>query len=224
MSEHRIPDRLRRGVLAGLGPVRPLPRPAIRALEVSVWAVALFLAIPAIFPLREDAAILGWLLTWGAAAAESLTGAVLVGLAMREAVPGSGIGRGRSLAALAAGLAVHATVGLSTWMNGPALTQTAVGLHAGARCFAMQGALALPALALGFWLVVRAMPVRPPWAGALAGLGAALMADGVWHLICPSSDLRHLLVWHGGATVLITVTGWLLGVLWQRREDDRLRL
>ncbi|MGE5234877.1 MAG: NrsF family protein [Acidobacteriota bacterium] len=222
MSERRLPERLRRQVLADLRPVRPLPPPAVRAAEVALWAVALFLIVPAVFPLRRDGALLGWLLMWGAAAAECLTGILLVGLALREAVPGAGLGRGRSLAALIAGVTVQAMVGVLSWVKSPPSATGVTAHHSGAACFASQSMLALPALALAMWLVVRALPVRPRWAGALAGLGAGLMADGVWHLICPLSNLEHLLLWHGGATALLTLAGWLLGLLWERREAARL--
>jgi hypothetical protein len=77
--------------------------------------------------------------------------------------------------------------------------------------------LGLPALMLTIFLVVRALPVRPPWAGALAGLGAGLLADGVWHLVCPVCTLRHLLLWHGAATATMVGVGFLLGVAWERR-------
>jgi hypothetical protein len=73
-------------------------------------------------------------------------------------------------------------------------------------------------------LIVRAFPVRPRWAGALAGMGAGLVADGAWHLICPRSDLAHVLVWHLGATLLMAGAGWFLGALWERREVRRLSI
>jgi hypothetical protein len=55
-------------------------------------------------------------------------------------------------------------------------------------------------------------------------MGAGLVADGVWHLICPRSDLAHLLVWHGGATVVMTGFGLALGLLYERRATRRFRL
>jgi hypothetical protein len=221
MSTPRVPERLRQQVLVDLQPVRPLPRPALRAMEIALWAAGLFLLVLALHPLREDAADLGRWLLWGAAAAEAVVGVLLAGLALREAVPGSGIGRVRVGLALALGVATQLAASGWTWMNAPATTAAEMVRHRGAVCFSVQELLGLPGLALAFWLVQRALPVRPRWSGALAGMGAGLLADAVWHLICPRSDLSHVLIWHGGATVLTTGAGWLIGALYEALAAHR---
>jgi hypothetical protein len=224
MSPQALPDRLRREVESDLRPVEPLPRPALRALEVAIWAIAVFVVVPALLPLRQDAPALGWLLVWGAAVAEGLVGLLLIGLALSEAVPGSGVGSARAGLGLGAGAATQLAVALLSWMSAPTLPPGDAARHAGTSCFSAQGLLAFSGLAFAFWLVVRALPVRPRWAGALAGMGAGLVADGVWHLICPRSDPAHLLVWHGGATAVMTGFGWALGLLYERRAMRRFRL
>jgi hypothetical protein len=221
MSTPRIPDELRRAVAADLEPVRPLPAPWARAAEVGVWAAAALLLVPVLFGVRHDAAALGLLMTWGAGIAEVMAGLLVVAVAMAEGIPGGGLSPLRRGLALLGGVAVQAGVAVLTWMRAPAGGEVAV--HGGASCFAMQGMLGLPALALAAWLLVRALPVRPRWAGALAGLGAGLVADGAWHLACPVCDLRHVLIWHGGATAAMTLAGFLLGALWERRRLRRLR-
>jgi len=221
VSQRALPERLRRELGADFGPVRPLPRPSLRALELAIWAIVLCVLVLLLLPMRGDGDARGWPLVWGAAAAEGLAGLLLSGLALREAVPGSGIGPARSGLALAAGAAVQLSVGILTWLGGP--TPSAVAEHhGGLTCLSAQSGLGFTGLALGFWLVVRALPVRPRWSGALAGMGAGLVVDGVWHLVCPRSDLAHVLVWHGGATVAIVGLGWLLGWLWETRELRRL--
>jgi hypothetical protein len=175
---------------------------------LALWAVVLLLIVPSLLPLRQDAPSLGFWLVWGAAVFEALLGSILIGLALREAVPGQGIGPARSMAAFGAGVAAQGLVGLLTWKNAPALAAAAAAHHAGLTCLAAQVALGLPGLVIGFWLVTRALPLRPGWTGALLGTGAGLVADGTWHLICPRADLGHVLVWHGGATVLLTAAGW----------------
>jgi hypothetical protein len=214
-----VPETLWREVAADLRPVRPLPAPALRTLEAAVWAIAVLLLVLLLVPVRRDAAALGWLLIWGASAAEGLAGLLLIGLALREAVPASGLGPGRAALALLAGAAIETTIGLQTWLAAPPSATAAH--HSGLVCFSAQGGLGFTGLALAFWLVVRALPVRPPWAGALAGMGAGLVADGIWHLVCPRSDLAHVLVVHGGATVALTAAGWLLGWLWEARQARR---
>ena len=221
MSGPRPPERLLREVTSDLRPVRPLPPPAWRAANVALWGAALFLCLPLLHPLREDAALLGPWLLWGVAAVEALAGLLLAHLALREAVPGSGVGAARVGLALALGAATQVAAALWTWTSATIPTTLDVSRHRGLMCFSAQEALGLPGLALALWLVRRALPVRPCWSGALAGLSAGLLADGVWHLICPRSDLSHVLVWHGGATLLTTAAGWLLGALDERRSAIR---
>jgi hypothetical protein len=218
----QLSEALRRAVAADLRPVRALRPPARRVLDVALWAVVALVAAPLLFSVRPDATLLGVMVTFGAAALEVVAGLLLVGAALREAVPGGGIGRARAAAALTAGAAVQTAVALLTWMGARAAPAAAGSGHSGAACAAMQGMLGLPALAIALFLLARALPVRPPWAGALAGLGAGLIADGAWHTVCPMCGLEHLLVWHGGATVLMAGGGWLLGIAWQRREERRM--
>lgn len=217
MSAH-LPERLRDAVATDHGAVRPLLPACVRALDVALWAVVILVAVPALVGMRHDAPELGWLVTWGAAVLECTAGVLLVAVALREAIPGSGASGGARVAALVAGFVVQGGVAALTWMRGSGGLLGAAAEHGGATCTATEGMLALPALAIAALLIVRGLPVRPPWAGALAGLASALVADGVWHLACPSTNLFHLLVWHGGATAGMTLAGWLLGVLWQNRK------
>ena len=53
-------------------------------------------------------------------------------------------------------------------------------------------------------------------AGALAGAASGLLADALWHLVCPRVDLAHVVVWHFGATLLVAAAGALSGFLWGR--------
>ena len=220
MSTLRPPEALVAQVKADLRPVRPLPRPARRAMNVALCGAVLFLLVPSLHPLRDDAPDLGRWLLWGAAGAEALAGMLLAALALREAVPGGGIGPVRTSLALTVGAATQVAAGLWTWMN-TVSARADLAQHKGPACFTIQQLLGLPVLLLAFWLVQRALPVRPRWSGALAGMSAGLLADGVWHLICPRSDLPHVLVWHGGATALTTAAGWLLGALYERRALRR---
>jgi hypothetical protein len=45
-----------------------------------------------------------------------------------------------------------------------------------------------------------------------------LTGDAVTHLLCPISDLTHVLVWHTGAVLGFAVLGWLAGTIWERRR------
>ncbi len=45
-----------------------------------------------------------------------------------------------------------------------------------------------------------------------------MTADALTHVLCPMSDLRHVLVWHTGALIGLMFIGWLAGKLWERKR------
>lgn len=204
-----LPDGLRRALDADHRPVRPLRPASVRALWVALWAALALAGLPVVIGFRADIASLGFALSWGAAVFECIAGLGLVVLALREAVPGSGVTRPVGSAALAAGIAVQVLVAALSWLQRgmPSGSFPPRGAH----CFPMESTLALPALALTMVLVGRAYAVRPRWAGVLGGAGAGVVTDGIWHLICPFADLSHVLVWHGGAVLALAALGWIVG-------------
>lgn len=204
-----LPDGLRRALDADHRPVRPLRRASVRALWVALWAALALAGLPVVIGMRADIASLGFALSWGAAVFECIAGLGLVVLALREAVPGSGVTPPVGSAALAAGIAVQVLVAVLSWLQrGMPSGSFPPG---GAHCFPMESTLALPALALTMVVVGRAYAVRPRWAGVLGGAGAGVVTDGIWHLICPFADLSHVLVWHGGAVLALAALGWIVG-------------
>ncbi len=219
MSTGAVPEPLRREVSADLRPVRPLPPVWMRSLvAVAIGAIGLALVIAVLkLSLRPDMArIPGWL-GWGCTALQLAVGVLLIAMALREAVPGRSIpGRAVGLA-VATALLIHVVVGIATWMASPGVAYapshaTALGMG----CTSHDLALALPGFLVTLWLVFRALPVRPSVAGLLGGGGAALIADAVNHLVCPMSDLRHVLVWHTGALLGLMALGYVAGLVWER--------
>jgi hypothetical protein len=206
----QLPDPLRRALEADHRPVRALWPASLRALLVAAWTALALALLPLAIGIRGDIAGLGFVLSWGGAALECLAGLGLVVLALREAVPGSGVTTSTGAAALGAGVAVQVGVAVLCWLR----CGVPFGSFppAGAHCLTDEGLLALPALALTMLLVARAYAVRPRWAGLLGGAGAGILTDGVWHLICPYAELSHVLVWHGGAVLALASLGWMLGV------------
>jgi hypothetical protein len=148
---------------------------------------------------------------------------ILVWAALREAVPAMSLGPSRNATILAVGLGVHAAVGVGLWwVGGGAISGPWAGREV-ALCSGVLGALAVPQLALAAWLVMRALPLRPRWSGALAGAAAGLFADSIWHLVCGRVDLLHLAIAHAGTVVVATVAGWGWGRAVSLRESPRRR-
>lgn len=216
------PEELLRAVRADLEPVRPLASPARRALALAAWAPVALIVVLALFGLRPDAAVLGWPLTWGTVIVQMAAGLALGALALAETVPGLGPPRGRVVAMVV--VACAAFVALA-WLTRDASPGKAVRdplLTFGPACFAMLLLVGLPALAVAAALFVRAAPLRLAGALVIAGAGAGVMAEGIYHLHCWVTDLRHVLVWHGGAVVALALVGLAAGVAWDRREGRRM--
>lgn len=218
MSSNTVPETLRQAVGDDLAPVRPLPPAWVRTIQAAALAalglVALFIIFR--FTLRFDLHELPMWLSWGCTAVQLAIGVVLIGLALREAVPGQGVPMSTVAVAVAIGVLMQILVAVVTWMHSPGMSMPAGhGLVLGFGCAVHDSALAAPALAITMWLVFRALPLRPSVAGLLGGAGAAVTADAVNHVICPMSDLRHVLVWHTGALLGLIALGWALGRAWE---------
>lgn len=208
-SASGLPPRLRAAVLEELRPVRPLRRPGIRALAVATPAAVVLGT--ALFATWRGWASLGGAstLAWAGSLAQWCAATLLLWLALREAVPGEGLGGVRAALGLAAGVAVQLGGALLVAHGGG-------GVAGGLPCLQRELTLGLPLLVFAAFLALQALPLRSAWAGALAGAAAGLLADALWHLVCPRVDLPHLLVWHFGATPLLAAAGALAGLAWAR--------
>ena len=224
MTTRSVPDTLHRAVAADLQPVRPLPPVWIRTLlAVAVAAVGLGVAVAVFkFSLRPDMDQFPMWLSWGCTALQLVIGVALIGMALREAVPGGGVPRGAVAVGVGTGVLMQMLVGIATWMHSPGAPYVpGRGLAVGVGCSTHDLALGLPALVVTLWLVFRALPLRPSVAGLLGGTGAAVAADSVNHIICPMSDLRHVLVWHTGVIFGLMLLGWAVGKIWERNRFRR---
>lgn len=224
MTTPSLPESLRRAIGEDLQPVRPLP-PVWMRLLTAIAVTATGLAIAIVFfklTLRPDMGQIPMWLSWGCTAAQLTVGIVLIGMALREAVPGNGVPWGAVKLAVGTGFVMQILVGIATWMHSPGMPYvTGHGLATGIGCATHDIALGLPALAVTLWLVFRALPLRPSIAGLLGGCGAAVTADAINHIVCPMSDLRHVLVWHTGVIFGLMLVGWLAGKIWERARFGR---
>lgn len=217
-----LPPTLRRAIADDRGPVRPLASPVRRALALLAWAAIAVPVLLALRGLRPDLDALGFLCGWGVVVAEVAAGTALVALALAEAVPGRGAGRGTALVALAAALGLFGGLALLARRESPGMAVGDALRDHGLGCFSLQGLVGVTALAVAAVLVLRAAPLRASLSGLLAGAGAGLMAEGVYHLDCPITDLTHVLVWHGSAILLLALLGLGLGLAVERRERARM--
>src|SRR5262245_52321129 len=171
-------DTLRSAIAADLAPVRPLAPPFRRALTVLPLALLLLVSAPLVFEFR-DLTPLGWSWSWGASVTQSIVGMMIVGLALREAVPGRGSSRAAIVAGAASAAFLFLVVTVGAWSASP-VTLLRYWWQIGAICLACSAISALPAVVLTAVLIVRAFPLQPAKTGAIAGFGAGLLADAGW--------------------------------------------
>lgn len=207
MTEWTLPDALRRAVAQDLRPVRPLPSPARRTLAFVPVALLLLFGMPLAWGWRQNLQALGLGALWGASGVQALAGLLIVGLGLRESVPGRELSR-RALVAIVAGAGLL-VLGVTLFTDGavPTRVNPGDGVRYAWECFYMAAVPGAVAVLVAAALAARALPGRPLVTGALCGLGAGLVGDAGVRLFCWVSTPAHVLVSHGGAIVGVTLVG-----------------
>ena len=173
---------------------------------------------------RANLALLpGWA-SLGLSIAESLGGAALLGLALRQAVPGLAVAARWIVLACVGAAFVFAAVSLITSQVLPTpQVDPSAWARLGWECIYMELAFALPAIVVTAWLVARALPTRPALTGAAYGLAVGLMTDAGVRLFCWIDSLGHVLVSHGGAILLGALGGAAIAAAIERIKYRQLR-
>jgi len=214
-----LPPRLREEVARTLRPVRPLVSPLRRAAALAPVAGLLLVCVPLLWQLREDAAALGPVRLWGGSLLQDAVAVLLLAAAFAESIPGR-LSAPRSLLLRAfAGVAFMVALTLTTFAASPTHVPLQQETHYTHVCLTRSFALGLVPLGVTALLLCRGLLARPITAGALAGLGAGLLADSSWRLFCEVSDPAHVLTVHAGAVAGVAVVGAAAGALsrlWSR--------
>jgi hypothetical protein len=223
MSEPDMPASLLHRVRADFEPVKSLSSPSRRTFALVPLALVLFLGPPTYYHWRESLALMPAWASWGLSALESLGGIALMGLALRQAVPGMTVTRRWMLLALASGALLFIGVSLTTANAFPtALRDSNYWMQLAWECVVMELPFAIPALAISAWLVARALPTHPALTGATYGLAVGLMTDAGMRLYCWIDQPLHVFAGHGGAILIGTAGGALTATLIERFKYRRL--
>lgn len=224
MTEPNVPASLPNRVRANFEPVRPLASPSRRLLALVPLALVLFLGPPMYYHWRENFAQMPAWASCGMSALESLGGIALMGLALREAVPGMTVRPRWMLLALAAGVLLFTCVSLTTAKVLPTpLHDPNSWAQLAWECVVMELPFAIPSLAISAWLVARALPMHPSLTGAAYGLAVGLMTDAGMRLYCWIDQPLHVFAGHGGTILLGTIGGAFTAALIERVKYRRLR-
>jgi len=186
-------------------------------LLVAFGAAAILISLAG---LRPDRDMLDPRLLWTPAVVRVLAGVLLILLAMREGVPGSG-GPGVLRYGSLLGAPILLTL-LTEWVALRTADHSVAGLWTQATsalgCYPREVLLAIPALFAFAWLLARAYPLRPVFAATAGATGAGLVADAVLHLTCPVTNMTHTMLVHGGAVASVAAVAALIGWLAARRR------
>jgi hypothetical protein len=197
-------------------PVRPLRSPISRALILAILALGLGALVLVVTSIRADLDQVPWAVAYEPALLELLAGACAFWLAMRWSVPGSGARYSRSSVLLAAAILLALAAALAAphfvSKDHPGLC-VGIAPRMGLACAGWQLVIAVPIFLVSIWFILRGAAVSSILAGALAGLGAGLLADAAIHLHCPAVDPSHTVTWHLSAVALLTGVGALIGKL-----------
>lgn len=224
MIETNVPAPLLNRVCSNFGPVRPLASPLRRLLGFVPIALLLFLGPPMCYHWRENLAQMPAWASWGMSALESLGGMALLGLTLRQAVPGMTARPVWVLLAMAAGLLLFTCVSFTAANVLPTpLDDPDTWTRLAWECVTMELPFAIPSLAISAWLVARALPMRPSLTGAAYGLAVGLMTDAGMRLYCWIDQPLHVFWGHGGTILLGMIGGASTAALIERVKYRRLR-
>jgi hypothetical protein len=199
-------QRVRQVVVRDLKPVRPLLPPGRRLLLLIPIAIVAAGYSPSLAT-RGDLGRLGVLAAWGLSAVQWMIGLLILGVALRYAVPGRGVSRRFLIATIAAAPLTILTVTAITYALEPSGVPPGMAFTYWWACVRDPMIIAAPMFLVASVLAMRAYPTRPALVGALCGLAAGLLADSGWRLYCDVSSPSHVLGSHGLAIVLMAGVG-----------------
>jgi hypothetical protein len=206
-----VKERVRDLVARDIKPVRPLWGPGRRLLLLVPVAIAVFLYAPFEYGHR-DFDRLGFLASWGVSAIQWAAGLLILGVALRHAVPGRALSPRSIFATLLGALGLIVLVTVVTYAVEPTEMPPGVGFMYWYECVKWPMMIAAPLLLVTSLLAMRAFPTRPGLVGALCGLAAGILADSGWRLACDVSAPAHVLGAHGAAVVFLAIVGAVVAI------------
>ena len=213
-------DRVRRLVAQDLRPVRPLLPPTRRVLIVSPIAAVLAFLAALNYGRRDDFEQLGGIITWGLSAIQWTIGLLILGIALRQAIPGYGVSRRTRWIGCGVAVFVILTVTVVTYVAHPTFVPPDRTWRLWYLCLIGPLKFGGPLLVVSSLLAARAFPTHPAGVGALCGLAAGVVADSGWRLTCWISVPTHVLGAHALAVALQVACGAALGTLIERLRPE----
>jgi len=212
-------ERVRRIVARDLRPVRPLLAPGVRLfLLVPIAAMVALLAAARYGP-RADFDQLGDVLTWGLSGLQWIIGLLILGIALRRAIPGYGTSRIATWSACGLAVAAMFAITAITYSAHQTFVPPSRFWPISYLCFLGPLEYGAPLLIFATILAARAFPTRPGAVGGLCGLAAGVMTDAGWRLTCWITAPAHVLGTHLLAAAVLAGLGAAIGAEVDRRRS-----
>jgi hypothetical protein len=140
-------------------------------------------------------------------------GLILAAMALKASIPGREVRPWQTALAVALVLG-----GILMLFAVPIRTDLPLSQFAGigSQCaFATFANAILPWIAL-WWAVRRGAPGNGRAAGAMVGASAMLFSFAIMRIVCPIDEPLHLVTWHLGPAIAVTLISTLAGAFWLR--------
>lgn len=216
MTEDLLYKKIRERIGNDFARVKPLKEPWKRALWIFPIVLLLAAAILAVFHLRPDVSNFHPLELYGLIFLQVAVCYVLLRSILKTGVPGSYLSLSYLATLGVAATAVFLAASLVLYRAGPNHPAAGQEWSMGAACISVVGILGAASLIGGFFLARYGLPLRAPATGLLLGLGSGLAVEAAWRLHCPFTSWDHVLVFHGGAVLILAFAGAFFGYLRRR--------
>jgi hypothetical protein len=143
----------------------------------------------------------------------AVAGLILAAMALRAAIPGREARPWQTVLAIVLAISGIALLFVTPMRTDMPLSQF---ISVGVVCvFFTCSKAALPLIAL-WWAVRRGAPGNGRAAGAMVGAAAMLFSFAIMRIDCPLDEPLHLITWHLGPVIAVTVLSAVAGALWLR--------
>ena len=211
MTQDRLYKQIRDKMEDDFAPVKALREPWKRALWIFPLALLLSVAVLALFHLRPDVSNFHPLELYGFILLQVAACYVLLRAVLKTGVPGSFPSLSCLALTGATAAAVFLIASLVHHRASPGHPGIGQELSMGAACISIVGLMGVSSLVGGFFLGRYGLTLRARTAGLLLGLCGGLAAEAVWRLHCPFTSWSHVLVFHGGAVLILAFAGAVFG-------------
>ena len=218
MTEDQLYKKLRDKLSDEFTPVKPLERAWKRALWFFPISLVFIAATLAVFHLRSDSVNFHPMALFGLIFLQILACYLAIIASLETSIPGS---FKSPIFLITAGLTGPVVFGIASWIAfrvSPNQPLSGQEWKVGFACLSVIGIFGLLALLIGYWLARSGLPFRAKSVGVILGIGSGFTAEAAWRLHCPYTSWDHILIFHGGAVLLLLLTGLAMGYLWGKKD------